>query len=109
MIKIVKIIHTLIWGIMTSAVACIVYSVYRMEFSLLFYISLVLIAGESLVIILNSWKCPLTGIARRYTDEDSPNFDIYLPLIVAKYNKEFFSVVLFIILCLYLFNLMLRN
>ncbi len=49
------------------------------------------VAVESLVLVLNSWRCPLTGIAARYTDDRRDNFDIYLPQWLARYNKEIFG------------------
>jgi len=36
-------------------------------------------------------RCPLTGIAERYTDDRHDNFDIYLPRWLAKYNKRIFG------------------
>jgi hypothetical protein len=104
MITFIKVIHTIIWVIMTLSVFYIGYSVYRMNFDTLFFIAMVLIVGEILVILVNSWRCPLTNIARRYTSEDAPNFDIYLPKIIARYNKEIFSVILALILLMYIYN-----
>ncbi len=104
MITFIKTLHTVIWIVMTMAVLYIGYSVFSMKFDTLFYISLFLIVGESLVIMINSWRCPLTNIAKRYTDENTPNFDIYLPRTVAKYNKEIFSTILFFILLVYIYN-----
>jgi hypothetical protein len=106
MINLIKTIHTIIWIIMTTATCYIGYSVIRMNFEILFYISMFLIITETLILTLNSWKCPLTNIARQYSEEDAPNFDIYLPRIIAKYNKEIFSVILFLILILYIYNSM---
>jgi hypothetical protein len=89
---------------MTLATFYIGYSVINMQFDLLFYISLFLIVGETIVILIKSWRCPLTNIAKKYTPEDSPNFDIYLPYTIAKYNKEIFSVILTLILLIYIYN-----
>jgi len=50
-----------------------------------------LVAVEVGVLLLNGWRCPLTSVAARYTDERSENFDIYLPLWLAKYNKSIFG------------------
>jgi hypothetical protein len=36
-------------------------------------------------------RCPLTDVAARYTDERADNFDIYLPLWLARYNKQIFG------------------
>lgn len=80
------------------------YSVVRMKFDEVFFVSLVLITAELIVIVANAWTCPLTNIARRHTNDKAPNFDIYLPRAIAKYNKEIFSAILFIILLIYLYN-----
>ena len=40
---------------------------------------------------LNKWSCPLTAVAARYTEDRRPNFDIYLPEWLAKYNKHIFG------------------
>lgn len=56
--------------------------------------ALVLIAfvtAESIVLLVNGMKCPLTDVAAQYTDDRAPNFDIYLPRWLAKYNKEIFG------------------
>jgi hypothetical protein len=36
-------------------------------------------------------RCPLTGVAARFTDDRRDNFDIYLPLWLARYNKPIFG------------------
>lgn len=46
---------------------------------------------EVAVLALNAWRCPLTGVAARYTDDRRDNFDIYLPLWLARYNKHIFG------------------
>ena len=46
---------------------------------------------EVVVIAANAWRCPLTAVAARYTDNREPNFDIYLPGWLARYNKEIFG------------------
>lgn len=59
-----------------------------------FTLALVLIGAvlvEVLVLLINGWRCPLTGVAARYTDDRRDNFDIYLPLWLARYNKEIFG------------------
>lgn len=51
-----------------------------------------LILGECLVLALNRGRCPLTNVAARYTDNRADNFDIYLPLWLARYNKHIFGL-----------------
>jgi hypothetical protein len=106
MLTLIKTLHTLIWLIMALSVFYIGYCVVRMRFDPLFYISLFLISTEIIVIIVNAWTCPLTAVARRHTDDDAPNFDIFLPRVIARYNKEIFTVILLIILGIYLTNVL---
>lgn len=104
MVTFIKTVHTVIWAIMTSAIFFIGYSVVKMNFDILFYIAMLLVVGEIIVILVNSWTCPLTNIAKHYTEDNTPNFDIYLPKVIARFNKEIFSVILFLILLLYVHN-----
>ena len=50
-----------------------------------------IVSIEVAVLAVNRWRCPLTAVAARYTDERRDNFDIYLPVWLAKYNKLIFG------------------
>ncbi len=50
-----------------------------------------LVLVECAVLAVNRFRCPLTGVAARYTDDRSDNFDIYLPVWLARRNKEIFG------------------
>ena len=50
-----------------------------------------IVMGEVLVLALNRMRCPLTDIAARYTPDRADNFDIFLPLWLARYNKQIFG------------------
>ncbi len=45
-----------------------------------------------LVLAVNWGRCPLTDLAGRFTDARAENFDIYLPLWVARHNKLIFGI-----------------
>jgi len=51
----------------------------------------VLVLVEILILALNHWACPLTNVAARYTSDRRPNFDIFLPAWIARYNKQVFG------------------
>jgi hypothetical protein len=42
---------------------------------------------------VNRRRCPLTDLAGRYTEERTDNFDIYLPLWLARRNKTIFGTI----------------
>lgn len=46
---------------------------------------------EILILAVNNWRCPLTGVAARHTQDRRDNFDIFLPLWLARYNKQVFG------------------
>jgi len=56
---------------------------------------------EGLVLLYFKKICPITLIARRYTDSTKDNFDIYLPNWLAKHNKLIY-VTLFVLVLLIL-------
>ena len=86
----IKLLHTAIWAFF---VACIIgiplAGAHRQFYRAGVLIVLVLI--ECAVIGLNKGRCPLTDMAARYTEERADNFDIYLPLWLARHNKEVFG------------------
>lgn len=87
----VKLIHTVVWTFFAGSIVAIPlvasFSKYRAA-SLLIGIVFV----EVLVLALNRMRCPLTGVAARYTDDRRDNFDIYLPEWLARHNKLVFGL-----------------
>ena len=51
----------------------------------------VLVLVECGVLIANRMRCPLTDLVARYTSDRRDNFDIYLPLWLARHNKTIFG------------------
>jgi hypothetical protein len=89
-LRLIKAVHTLAWAFF---VACII------AIPLLAWVGRLagalavigIVAVEVVVLAVNQWRCPLTAVAARYTDDRRPNFDIYLPIWLARYNKEIFG------------------
>ena len=46
---------------------------------------------EVLVLVANRMRCPLTDVAAKFTDDRRDNFDIFLPLWLARHNKRIFG------------------
>ncbi len=90
-LRTIKIIHTVIWALFASCVLAIPIFTWRGWYSYAaVFISIVLL--EVLVLVFNGWRCPLTTIVARYTDDCRDNFDIYLPEWLARHNKLIFGV-----------------
>lgn len=86
----VKLLHTIAWAFFASCVVGILLAAAQQRLRLA-TVLIGFVALESLVLAFNQWRCPLTDVAARYTTERQDNFDIYLPLWLARYNKQIFG------------------
>lgn len=92
MLVLIKLLHTVVWALFVLCILGIFVAAHAGRLGL----ALVLIAivtGEVVILLLNGLRCPLTAIAARHTPERTENFDIYLPLWLAKYNQEIFGTI----------------
>ncbi len=90
-LKAIKIAHTLIWIFFVSAIFYILYSGITNNINVVTWIAIGLIIGEGIVLAIFKMYCPLTVMARKYSDSDRDNFDIYLPNWLARHNKVIFT------------------
>lgn len=86
----IKAIHTLVWAVFAGSILAIPVFAFigdlTMAWRLIAFVFL-----EVAVLLVNRMRCPLTDVAGRYTDNRRDNFDIYLPLWLARYNKVIFG------------------
>lgn len=86
----IKLLHTGVWAFFAGCIIAIPLFAASGAFRAAFV--LVLVVGvEVAVLLLNGFTCPLTGVAARYTTDRQDNFDIYLPLWLARHNKLVFG------------------
>jgi hypothetical protein len=83
--------HTAFWLFFVSCIFGIWVEAARGGFSWATGLSGVVLV-ECVVLAANRGRCPLTEVARRYSKDQRPNFDIYLPGWLARYNKWIFGV-----------------
>ncbi len=95
----IKAIHTIIWCMFTFIFSYMMYAVIVDKINLYVWIGLLLFGVEIVVLLIYKNHCPLTLIARRYSSSTKENFDIYLPLWLAKNNKVIYSFFLFVFFC----------
>jgi hypothetical protein len=86
----IKLLHTVVWALFAGAVLAIPVAGVLGRFRWVLGLS-ILVLVEVLVLAVNQMRCPLTGVAERYTEDRSDNFDIYLPVWLARYNKLIFG------------------
>ncbi len=90
MLTLIRTVHTIVWALFVGCIVGIfVYADAGKFDTALLLIGI--IVGEMLILVLNRWRCPLTNLAWRYTDDRADNFDIYLPLWLARHNKTIFG------------------
>ena len=89
-LRTVKLVHTVVWAFFASCILAIPVLAARERFEAAWVLTAVVMI-EVLVLALNRLRCPLTKIAARYASERPDNFDIYLPLWLARYNKQIFG------------------
>jgi hypothetical protein len=86
----IKVTHTLVWAFFSACIFGISFFAWRGNYAAAaLLIAIVLV--EVAVLSLNQLVCPLTNLARRYTNDERANFDIYLPRWLARYNKVVFG------------------
>ena len=86
----IKLVHTAVWLFFAGCIVAIPIAGAMGRFLQAGVLSgLVLL--ECVILAVNRGRCPLTDLAEPYTDERAENFDIYLPLWLARHNKTIFG------------------
>lgn len=99
---VIKLLHTLIWVFFVVVIFYMLYSGIYNKVTTLTWIGIGLVLGEGLVLLVFKMFCPLTLIARKYSDSEKDNFDIFLPNWLAKHNKLIFTTIYVLALLLVL-------
>lgn len=86
----IKVVHTLVWAFMVACIGGIYVFASRGEF--VWALGCIgIVFAEVVVLVVNRMRCPLTPLAARFTEDRRPNFDIYLPPWLARYNQLIFG------------------
>jgi len=89
-LRAVRLLHTAVWAVFAGCIVAIPLLTWRGRLGAAAVLAM-LVLGEVVVLWLNRWRCPLTAVAARYTDDRSANFDICLPEWLARNNKQIFG------------------
>ncbi len=101
----VKTIHTLVWLFFNVVIFYMLYAAVINKLDIWLWIGYGLFLFEAIVLVIFKSYCPLTLIARRYSDSHEPNFDIYLPRWLAEYNKWIYSTILVTVVFITLYQI----
>jgi hypothetical protein len=89
-LRLVKLLHTLVWAVFAGSIVAIPFFTWEERYTASGLL-IALVFVEVLVLVSNGWRCPLTALAARYTSDREDNFDICLPLWLARHNKTIFG------------------
>jgi hypothetical protein len=87
----IKLLHTAIWVFFVAAIFYVDYSGLTQQITGWTWLCMGAVVGEGLVLAIFKMSCPLTLVARKYSNSQAANFDIYLPEWLAKNNKVIFT------------------
>ena len=90
-LTVIKVAHTVVWALFVACIFGIPLAAWRGRWLASACLALA-VACEVLVLAANAWRCPMTSMAQRFTKERRDNVDIYLPLWLARHNKQVFGV-----------------
>lgn len=102
----IKIVHTIIWLFFNVVIFYMLYAVLTNKLDKWLWIGYGLFILEGIVLLLFKFFCPLTVMARNYSDSTKANFDIYIPNWLAKYNKLIYTSLLGVIFIITIYQLL---
>jgi hypothetical protein len=91
----IKLLHTVVWALLAGCIFALPVLALRRRFAWALILSAIILI-ECGVLALNGGRCPLTDVAAHFTEDRAANFDIYLPLWLARYNKIIFGTIFLI-------------
>lgn len=89
-LRAIKLVHTIVWALFAGCIVALPIAAWLGDFKIA-AILVGVVCCEILILIANRMRCPLTNIAERFTSDRRDNFDIYLPVWLARYNKHIFG------------------
>ena len=105
---IIKSVHTLIWLFFNVVIFYVLYAAITNKIDVWVWIGIGLVVLEGLILIIFNMFCPLTLMARKYSESTKDNFDIFLPNWLAKYNKLIYTSIFSIAVIIVIYRLINR-
>ena len=103
---IIKSVHTLIWLFFNFVIFYMLYAAIVNKLDLWLWLGYGLIFLEAMTLLIFKSFCPVTLLARKYSDSVNANFDIYLPEWLAKHNKLIYSLILIFVIIITVYQLL---
>jgi hypothetical protein len=107
-LNIVKAIHTLIWLFFNWVIFYLYYAAITNQIGKWVWMGIGIVLLEGIVLLIFKKLCPVTLIARRYSDSQKDNFDIFLPNWLARHNKLIYTILFVIVLLMILMRVLVK-
>lgn len=101
----IKSLHTVIWLFFNVVIFYLLYAAIANKIDKWVWICIALVLLEGLILLAFKMFCPLTVIARKYSDSTKANFDIFLPNWLAKYNKLIYTSIFVVAVIIVVYRL----
>ena len=101
----IKSIHTIIWLFFNVVIFYLLYAVIVNKIDKWIWICIGLIVLEGIILMVFKRVCPVTLIAKKYSNSTKDNFDIYLPNWLARHNKKIYSIIVLIAVVILVYRL----
>ena len=89
-LTLIKLLHTVIWALFAGCIVALPLTGLKRRFDWALALTAAVLV-ECVILMANRGRCPLTGLAAQFTEDRTDNFDIYLPLWLARHNKAIFG------------------
>ena len=101
----IKVIHTLIWIFFNFVIFYMLYAAIANKIDVWLWIGYGLIVLEGIALLTFKLQCPLTLMARKYSNSTEDNFAIYLPNWLSKYTMLIYTSILTIIFIITIYQI----
>ncbi|SDE34013.1 hypothetical protein SAMN05421636_104407 [Pricia antarctica] len=88
---VIKSVHSIIWLFFNMVIFYLLYAVIADTIDKWVWVCIGLIVAEGIVLLAFKWLCPLTVMARKFSDSTKDNFDIFLPNWLARHTKLIYT------------------
>jgi len=102
----VKSVHTAVWVFYNLVLLYLFYAVIADKIDIWVWVCIGLFGIEGIVLLLFKNMCPLTIVARKFSNSQKANFDIFLPNWLAKNNKLIYSALLLLCILMLAYRLL---
>ena len=102
----IKTIHTIIWIFFNVVIFYMLYAAITNKLDYRLWIGYCLFILEGIILLAFKFFCPLTIMARKYSNSTKANFDIYIPNWLARYNKTIYTTILMIVIIITTYQLL---